>query len=218
MFGLPRQTLADWERAMDAAFALRVPHLSMYGLIVEERTPFWARRERGKLPLPTEDAEATMFARAIERATDAGYVHYEVSNYALPGCECRHNQVYWRNEAYFGFGAGAVGYRGGVRATNVRLPSRYIEAVSVTGTAFEDEERLDALATMGETMMVGLRLRRGVDLEWFAARFGVRAEAVFANEIARYTDMKLLETRDDFLRLTDRGLFFASDVMADFLQ
>ena len=134
---------------MDAAFALRVPHLSMYGLIVEEKTPFWARRERGKLPLPTEDAEATMFARAIEAATGAGYAHYEVSNYALPGYECRHNQIYWRNEEYFGFGAGAVGYRGGVRATNVRLPTRYIETVCATGDAFEDEERLNPEANDG---------------------------------------------------------------------
>ena len=218
MFGLPRQTLADWERALDAALGLRIPHLSLYGLIVEERTPFWARRERGKLPLPTEDTEATMFAQAIEAATGAGYAHYEVSNYALPGYECRHNQTYWRNEEYFGFGAGAVGYRNGVRTTNVRLPTRYIETVCATGTAFEDEERLNPEETMGETMMVGLRLRRGVDLKEFAARFGVRAEAFFADEIARYTSMGLLETHDCYLRLTDRGLFFASDVMADFLR
>jgi oxygen-independent coproporphyrinogen-3 oxidase len=105
MFALPRQTTDDWDRSLDAAFALDIPHLSMYALIVEEGTPFFARRARGKLPVAGEDTEAAMFARAIERARDAGYERYEVSNYARePRFRSRHNRIYWRNEPYFGFG------------------------------------------------------------------------------------------------------------------
>ena len=217
MFGLPRQTLADWDQSLEAAFALRLPHLSMYGLIVEEGTPFFARRERGKLPLPSEKSEASMFARAIERAQEAGYRRYEVSNYALPGYESRHNQIYWRNEEYFGFGAGAVSYLDGVRFSAERRPSGYIETVLARGTATVWEERLTPDETMGETMMVGLRLADGVDLDAFARRFGVRAEDRFAAAVAKSVDAGLLERTPTHLRLTERGLFLASDVMADFL-
>ncbi len=217
MFGLPRQTLADWDRSLDRAFALGVPHLSLYGLIVEEGTAFFARRERGKLPLPTEKAEAAMFARALERAPAEGYERYEISNYARPGFACRHNQIYWRNEEYFGFGAGAASYRGGARQMNERLPARYAETVKAAGTAFVSEERLSERETMGETMMLGLRLADGVDLAAFAERFHVRAEDVFANEIARLRASGLIEVQDERLRLTSRGLFLASDAMLVFL-
>lgn len=217
MFALPRQTMADWDRSLDAAFALDVPHLSMYALILEEGTPFWARRERGKLPLPGDDLEASMFARAIERATAAGYHRYEVSNYAHEGYESRHNQIYWRNEEYFGFGAGAVSYLDGARTTNEKSPTRYIETVSATGTAFAESERLTPEEAMGETLMVGLRMTEGISLDAFAARFGIRAEERFADVIARHRQSGLLEIVEGYLRLTPRGSFIAHEVMMDFL-
>lgn len=218
MFGLPRQTLADWERTLEAAIALGAPHLSMYGLTVEEGTPFWARRERGRLTLPGEGLQASMFARAMERAAAAGYVRYEISNHARPGYACRHNQIYWRNEEYFGFGAGAAGYRGGVRSVNERRPSRYIERVQAEGgPVFAESERLEARAAMGETAMLGLRLAEGLDLEAFAARFGVRAQDVFAREIARVVDRGWAVCAAGRLRLTERGVMLASEAMAEFV-
>lgn len=217
MFGLPRQTLADLDRSLDAAFAFDVPHLSIYGLIVEERTPFFARQERGKLPLPGESVETAMFARAMERAAPAGYRRYEISNYARPGFESRHNQIYWRNEPYFGFGAGAAGYIAGVRTMNERLPSRYADTMLSGGDPIIERETLSPADTMGETMMLGLRLADGVDLSRFAVRFGERAETRFAAAIARHVERGLLENTGTHLRLTVRGTFLASDVMADFL-
>lgn len=218
MFALPRQTMADWDRSIDAALALDIPHLSLYSLIVEEHTPFWARRERGKLPaLPSEKVEADMFARAISRMTAAGYRHYEVSNYARPGYESRHNQIYWRNEAYFGFGAGAVSYLEEVRSTNVRRPSHYIDTILRQGTATADEERLTPEETRGETIMVGLRMREGIDLTKFEERFGVRVEVTYGEVISKHVATGLLERTDTHLCLTEHGLFLANDVMADFL-
>lgn len=217
MFALPRQTMADWDRSLDEAFALDVPHLSMYALIVEEKTLFHARQQRGKLPLPSEAMEAAMFARAIERATAAGWRRYEVSNYARPGFESRHNRLYWRNEEYFGIGAGAASYLDGARTVNERLPSRYADSITAKGTAFDSEERLTPRETMGETMMLGLRMAGGVDLDAFAARFGVRAEAVYADEIARLTTGGFLEVADNHIRLTGRGLFVGNEVMLAFL-
>ena len=125
MFGLPRQTLADWDSTLAKALALGVEHLSMYGLMVEEGTAFWARRERGKLPLPEHDTEAAMFGLAQERAEAAGLVRYELSNYARPGFESRHNSLYWRNDPYFGFGAGAWSYLDGDRKST-RLNSSHV--------------------------------------------------------------------------------------------
>jgi len=217
MFGLPRQTLADWDRSLDAAFALDVPHISMYALIVEEKTVFWTKRERGQLPLPSEKVEAAMFSHAIERTAAAGYHRYEVSNYARPGFESRHNAIYWRNEDYFGMGAGAVSYRDGIRSMNERLPGRFADRIAATGSATIWDERLTTDETMGETIMVGLRMAAGIDLDAFARRFGVRAEERYAAEIARFHDLSMLEIVAGRLRLTERGLFLANDVMAAFL-
>ncbi len=217
MFGLPRQTLADFDRSLDAAFALDVPHLSIYGLIVEERTPFHARRERGKLPLPSETVETAMFARAMERTAGAGYRRYEISNYARPGYESLHNQIYWRNDAYFGFGAGAAAYLGGVRSLNEKHPIRYADAALSGAIPTVESESLTLEETMGETIMVGLRLADGVDLNRFAERFGVRAEEQFAGAVARQIAHGLLENTGTHLRLTESGVFLASEVMTEFV-
>ncbi len=217
MFALPRQTMADWDRSVDQAFALGLPHLSMYSLIVEEGTAFWARRERGRLPLPGEKMEAAMFARAMERAAAAGYRRYEISNYAYPGYECRHNRIYWRNEEYFGFGAGAASYLDGARTMNERLPGRFADRIQAGGTATVSEERLAPREAMGETMMLGLRLTEGVDLAAFRRRFGVGAEDVFGDEIARLTRDGLIERAHDQLRMTSRGLFVGNEVTLAFL-
>ena len=217
MFGLPRQTLADFDRSLTAAFALDVPHLSIYGLIVEEKTPFYARRERGKLPLPSENTEVAMFARAMERTRNAGYTRYEISNYAKPGHESRHNQIYWRNEPYFGFGAGAAAYLNGVRSRNENHPLRYADSALAGANPTAESETLTPAETMGETVMVGLRLADGIHKETFAARFGTTVDAAYAPIIARHTASGLLETTTTHLRLTERGVFLASEVMADFI-
>lgn len=217
MFGLPRQTIADVERSLDTAFALDVLHLSIYGLIVEERTPFYARRERGKLPLPTEGVEAAMFGRVMERTAQAGYTRYEISNYAKPGFESEHNQIYWRNEPYFGLGAGAAAYLGGARMANEKHPIRYVDLCLAGQVPTVESETLSNNDTMGETMMLGLRLADGVSLAVFATRFGVSIQERFADAVSRHIGRGLLEDTGTHLRLTERGVFFASDVMADFL-
>lgn len=218
MFGLPRQRVADFERALTAALELGVPHLSIYGLIVEEGTPFFARRERGKLPLPPESAEVAMFARALERTRAAGLERYEISNYARPGFACRHNQVYWHNEAYFGFGAGATGYLSGVRRMNLRRPSVYIEAALAGRSLVAEQEVLPEADLRGETMMLGLRLAEGLECGRFAQRFGVRPEQLWERELEELERRGLLTCTKTHVRLTEpEGLFLASEVMARFI-
>ena len=217
MFGLPRQTLADWEATLEKALSLNVPHLSMYGLMVEEGTAFWARRERGKLPLPEHDTEAAMFGHAQKRAEAAGLIRYELSNYARPGFESRHNSLYWRNDPYFGFGAGAWSYLDGIRARNVKRPPEYGLAVRESGWPIDEREELTQDEVMGETAMLALRTVAGLDLLSFAERFGVRPEDRFAEAIEKTVAQGLCELTSTSLRLTPRGTFLASDAMSEFV-
>ena len=218
MFGLPRQTLADWRRTLSHAFALDIPHLSIYGLILEENTPFWGRLQRGRMVLPGDVAQAAMLELAMDLSRDTGYDRYELSNYAKHGLESRHNRVYWRNDAYWGFGAGAVGYDNVDRTTNVMRPSRYIEAMlSGNPIAFEMTETPDLAGSIGETLMLGLRLPEGVVLADVSSRYGVDIRELFADELTSGVNAGLLEVADDVVRLTQHGTMFANDAMLLFI-
>ncbi len=218
MFGLPRQTLADWRRTLSHAFALDIPHLSIYGLILEEHTPFWGRLQRGRMVLPGDVAQAAMLELAMDLSRDAGYTRYELSNYAMNGLESRHNRVYWRNDTYWGFGAGAVGYNNVERTTNVMRPSRYIDAMlSGAPMTFEMSETPDLAGSIGETMMLGLRLPEGVTLTDVSARYGVDVRELYADELTSGIETGLLEVVDDVVRLTKHGTMFANDAMLLFI-
>jgi oxygen-independent coproporphyrinogen III oxidase len=217
MFGLPRQTRKSWEKTLTKALSLRLPHLSLYGLIVEEGTAFWARRERGRLSLPDHDSEAAMLALAHALTHEAGLERYEISNYATPGFQSRHNALYWRNDDYFGFGAGAWSYLDGLRARNTRKPPAYGAAVRELGWPIEESECLTPEESMGETVMLALRTVEGLDLEGFATRYGIRAEERFAAAIEKTVESGLCMLTPTHLTLTERGTFLASDAMAEFV-
>jgi oxygen-independent coproporphyrinogen III oxidase len=218
MFGLPRQTLKSWEKTLQKALSLKLPHLSLYGLMIEEGTAFAARQARGRLPLPGDDSEASMLARAHALTREAGLERYEISNYAASeGFQSQHNSLYWRNDDYFGFGAGAWSFLGGLRARNVKKPPEYALAVKEKGWPIEESERLTSEALMGETAMLALRTVAGLDLESFARRFGVRAEDHFAEAIEKTVALGLCTLTPTHLCLTERGTFMASDAMAEFV-
>ncbi len=231
MFALPRQTLGQWQSTLDEAFALQTDHISLYSLIVEEGTGFHTLYRKGRLPLPDEDTAAQMFQMAIDGARDAGLAQYEISNFARPGRESRHNIHYWRNEPYYGFGCGAVAYLDGARRTNVKSPVKYAEMMEAMphpqapSPAKEggmgltlDVEELSREDTMAETMMLGLRLtQEGVDCRRFASRFGVDPRELYACEVAKFGGRGLLEVAGDNLRLTPKGVFLANEVMMAFV-
>jgi oxygen-independent coproporphyrinogen-3 oxidase len=129
MCALPSQTMDQWRKTLDTALSLDLSHISMYSLIVEEGTPFAAKNKRGELNLPSDDEAADMFDLARSEAAQAGFLHYEISNYAKPDAQCRHNLHYWRDDCYYGFGAGAVSYQRDARETRIFSPARYCEAV-----------------------------------------------------------------------------------------
>lgn len=217
MFAIPGQTPVSWRETLGRAIELCPEHIAAYSLIVEPDTPFEAWERQGKLFRVGEDAEAEMYEAAIADLAAAGYEHYEVSSFALRGRRSRHNQVYWRNEPYLGFGPAATSYVGGVRATNTRSLPAYLERVGRGELPVETSETPAGALAMGETMMLGLRMLEGVESRLFTERFGVAPEEVYAGPIRRLTTDGLLRVADGRIALTHRGLLLASDVMAAFL-
>jgi oxygen-independent coproporphyrinogen III oxidase len=206
--------LAAWEASLHEAMTFIPTHISVYGLTIEERTPFYRRHQLGQLALPDEESQVAMFERADQLLTAAGYVHYEISNYALPGWRSRHNVHYWRHGEYLGFGAGAHAYLNGYRRENERLPWRYVQAIAASGSAADVPEFIDAERRVHEGLMVGLRLREGIDLKAFAHDYGVPLEIAYAAPIAELTRAGYLQVTNSHLRLSDRGRLVADAVLS----
>lgn len=234
MFGLPHQSLADWRDSLARTLDLEPDHISLYALSLEFGTPMHAWVGRGLLPGPDPDLAADMYTWACEVLEDAGFVHYEISNWARrrspsdggrSDAACRHNLQYWRNLPYLGFGAGAHGCAGGRRYANVRSPRAYIRRVS-QGIDFDypvspagvEQRRIPSAVEKNETMMLGLRLLdEGVDEAVFAARFGIGVREAFASPLARLERDGLIRREDGRVRLTERAYFIANQVFCMFV-
>lgn len=218
--GLSGQTLADWEGTLHAAAAMKPEHISAYGLSVEAGTPFASLAKRGELNLPDEEEAAAMFELTAEFLCRAGYEHYEISNFALPGCRSRHNQVYWQRKNYLGFGAGAHSFLNspdyGRRWENPAGLAEYAAAVSSKKPPGA-EPTLSIKEAMSEFMFLGLRLLEGIDKEDFAGQFGMKVEDAFPGVIASFTEKGVLAAEGTNLRLTARGLLLANVVMQEFV-
>jgi oxygen-independent coproporphyrinogen III oxidase len=214
MFGLPGQSLTAWEASLQETIAFAPTHVSVYGLTIEERTPFYRRQQLGKLALPDDETQAVMFERADQLLTATGYVHYEISNYALSGWRSGHNLHYWRHGEYLGFGAGAHAYLEGYRMENERLPGRYIQAVVEHGRAVHMSEYIDPERRLHEGLMVGLRLQEGIDLAAFLQDYGVPLETIYAAPIAELTRAGYLQVTAGHLRLSDAGRLVADAVLS----
>ena len=157
IFGVPGQSIADWHEDLRRALALEPDHVSTYGLTYEKGTPLWKERQRGAVKPLDEDAELDLYRIAIEALTAAGFEHYEISNFARPGRRCRHNETYWANEAYFGFGMGAARYVDGRRELNTRNLTAYIRRCLSGEPATMQSECLPPEERARETMAVQLR-------------------------------------------------------------
>ena len=218
MFALPGQTHRQWEETLRAALALRPEHFSCYSLIIEEGTPFGDAFHRGRLSLPGEDAEGDMYAWAIDTLTAAGYEHYEISNFALPGKRSVHNQIYWLNGEWLGLGPGAHGYWRGRRYANLPLPDAWGERLRAGETPYEWSRGVSRDEAMDDTMIFGLRLLEGVSIPEFVHRFGADPREVYREGIHRLEKLGLLEIGGERLRLTRQGLFVANHVFVEFLR
>ncbi|MEW8967368.1 radical SAM family heme chaperone HemW [Exiguobacterium alkaliphilum] len=214
MFGLPEQTLEQIERDLDLAFQLPIQHVSSYSLILEPHTVFAIQERKGKLRLPGEDIEVAMYLKVMETLERRGLKQYEISNYSLEGRESRHNQVYWRNEEYYGFGAGAHSYLNGERRANIAPIPHYIKA---EGLPVRSTTPLETVEKMEEEFFLGLRMRSGVAFETFEAKYDQSMEAVFGHVLADLEAKRLIERTDTHVRLTESGLPLANEAFAAFI-
>lgn len=218
IFCLPGQTLAEWQADVDQAIALQPEHLSLYNLTIEEATEFGRRHRAGLLSLPDEELSADMYEWVLARLPAAGFDRYEVSNFARPGEECRHNQIYWQCEPYLGFGVGAASYLEGTRWTHTGSMARYLETAGrPEGPERREEERLGGRAACGEAIMLGLRTREGADLPALGRRFGVDPQAEFGQALRDLAAEGLLVRENGRIRLTERGTMVANAVCRSFL-
>jgi len=202
IFGANGETLASWRRTLEETIALAPEHVSAYALTIEPATPLGRAVQDGRTPAPDGDVQADMFELACDRLCAAGYEHYEVSNWALPGRECRHNLGYWERRPYLGLGAGAHSWRDGRRWWNVRPPEQYLQTVESEAKPIGGDELLDDDASRLESVFLGLRTSAGVS-----------ATDVDPDRAAPFLDEGLLDERDGRLILTERGLFLANDVV-----
>ena len=217
IFGIPGQTLSDWQETLAQAAALYPEHIAAYGLQLEEGTTLAQGVGRGEICACPEDLELMMYRHAVEYLDNCGYKHYEISNFARPGRECAHNLVYWLNNLYLGLGPAAHSFIGGERFSNVPALDRYSEQLSGGEYPVEARERLTVEDEMAETMFLGLRLTAGVDLNLFHRRFGRRAEDVYRREIEGILKNGLVEINGGFLRLSSKGLPLANVVFREFV-
>ena len=226
MFGLPQQAPETWRNTLQTAIELQTEHLSLYSLTVEPDTALAAWVARGQVSAPDPDLAADLYEAAQELLGRAGFQQYEISNWArgplgddlLPRFAARHNVVYWRNEAYLGFGPGAHGWFGGVRRAVVRDVGAYIRCVEAGEPYWSMEEPIPPELEMGETMMLGLRLTTaGVDRAAFRQRFGVDVAEVYPDQISSLLAAELIEMTPERVRLTPRALLIGNEVFAAFL-
>jgi oxygen-independent coproporphyrinogen-3 oxidase len=213
IFGVPGQTEAEWRADLAQALALGPDHVSTYGLTYEKGTALWKARQRGGVRPLGEEEELALYAAAIDTLEAAGFEHYEISSFARPGRRCRHNQVYWANEAYFGFGMGAARYVHGRRELNTRDLRAYVRrALSGEPTAFQSEV-LPPEERARETMALGLRRAEGIDRAAFRAQTGYDLDVVAGDALPPLVEQGLL--RDDGARvcLTRRGKYVADAVI-----
>jgi oxygen-independent coproporphyrinogen-3 oxidase len=218
IFGVPGSTLDDWQRDLEIAIAFGPKHLSCYGLVYEKGTMLWNQWRRGEVQPLDEDLERAMYETTIERLSAAGLLMYEISNFAAPGHESRHNLVYWANEAYFGFGLGAARYLRGVRAVNTRDLSGYLRRVEAGESATGPCEELSAEARARETAILMLRRTvRGIDRNEFRHQTGFEIDRLAGSAIERFQAEGYLEDHGDRLRLSREGVFVADRIFCGFL-
>lgn len=235
MYGFPNETISDWQHDIDAALALDVEHLSAYCLTIEEGTPLYEQMQRetlsdspclggehdaartspiqGRKEGSAEELERQMYEMLIDELTDAGYEHYEISNFARPGYRSRHNSSYWHDVPYIGIGAAAHSYNGSCRQWNVADIHQYIDAIE-RGEIPCEQEALDADTHYNDRITVALRTNEGLDLTTLSSRH----RSYCLNEAEPFLDNGLLCLSDNHLILTRKGLFVSDYVMSSLVM
>ena len=216
MYGLPGETLETWEQDLQQAVDLRPEHISAYHLIYEEGTTLWNLREQNKVEEAEEELSLTLFKTLIERLTKAGYQHYEISNFCLPGLHSRHNSSYWTGKKYLGCGPSAHSFDGISRQWNVSSLEKYLEGIRSNQLDFELED-LDLYTRYNDFVITSIRTCWGMPLAQLRTTYGETLYNYCLRMAKPHIEQGVLEIKEDTLKLTPQGIFISDGIMSDLL-
>jgi oxygen-independent coproporphyrinogen-3 oxidase len=216
IYGLPGQTPARWEKNLAEALLPAVPHLSAYHLTYEEGTPLYRLKEEGRIQPVDEEVSVTLFDMLIDTLTESGYQHYEISNFAKPGCQSVHNSSYWTGKKYLGIGPSAHSYNGESRQWNISSLVHYIEGIRRSLPEIESET-LNNHNKYNDYILTGLRTCRGLSLSFILSAFGKEKYSYCLGQAMRFIHSGLLEKEEDRLFFSRPGLFVSDSVISDLL-
>ena len=219
IFGVQNSNMASWQHNLEEAVGLKIPHLSVYSLTVEEKTALAYQVKTGISRLPQDEHYAKQFMLAHEMLTEAGYMHYELSNYCLPGYYSRHNSSYWDQRPYLGLGPSAHSFDGEMRLWNVANNSRYLDLLQGGKLAIEDQEKLSSKDRYHEYLMTHLRKEAGIDLEHIEQFFFFPGWMNhFQNQIADLIEKDQVKAEGSALKLTPKGWLLSDQIIGDFFM
>ena len=216
IYGLPGQTLEEWQENLNDAIHLEIPHISAYHLIYEEGTALYKLMEAGKVAPIEEELSVTLFSTLINRLAEAGYLHYEISNFARPGYFSQHNSSYWTGKKYIGIGPSAHSYDGESRQWNISSLPHYLEGIR-TGIPNIEIEKLDINTKYNDFIITGLRTMWGIRTSDIREQFGEEKQAYLERQAATYLHQGLLIYENDTLTLSKEGIFISDGIMSDLL-
>lgn len=217
IYAVPQQSRQAWQRTLEQSIRLPLTHVSCYSLTIESGTPFGKRAERGTLLPVCDDAQADQMQDAHDILQAAGILRYEISNYARPGFESKHNRNYWQGGDYLAVGCGAHGHLNGLRWWNERDAAKYTELIQAQNSARTGEELLTPRQRLDEVVMLGLRTREGFSLEEVAKRLGINVRSALGEPLQRLTAQNWLEEKEGCIRLSARGMPVADAVALQLL-
>ncbi|UOQ86056.1 radical SAM family heme chaperone HemW [Gracilibacillus salinarum] len=217
MYSLPNQSVEGFNQTLQEALQFHLPHYSAYSLQIEPKTIFYQRYMKGKLSKPPEEIEADMYALLRSEMRANGIHQYEISNFAKPGFESQHNLVYWNNQYYFGFGAGAHGYLPGERIINIRPFPKYVEAANNTGKPVLHIEHIGRKEQIEEEMFLGLRKSEGVSIDAFEQKYQIPLNDLYGEELRTLKQKGWIDITSSFVKLTEEGKPFGNEVFQSFL-
>ncbi|TDM13095.1 radical SAM family heme chaperone HemW [Macrococcus lamae] len=217
MYHLPTQTLEQVKIDIEKALSLDIDHISCYSLILEPKTQFYNQYRKGMLQLPDETLAAEMYEYIMSRLAQSDFSQYEISNFAKPDHESRHNKVYWQNSEYYGAGAGSHGYINGIRYYNIVPVPHYIKSMQTTGQAVKEEHHVTCEESMEEFMFLGLRMNSGISKVEFEERYGAALDEVFKNVLEELLDRHLIIEENNMISLTSTGRMIGNYVFEKFL-
>ncbi len=218
MLGLPGQSARQWRTNLETAVGLSPSHLSIYMLELDPKVPLYAMAREGRIQMPEEDAVADWYLQAIDFLESCGYGQYEISNFALPGCECRHNVKYWRREPVLAFGVAGHSYDGSARYANVASLAAYLEKVETGQSTVDWREPVTDERSLEETIILGLRMNHGLDWSRVCKDLVPARLANCEASLREMSELGLLEWEGATVRLTRRGMLLSNEVFQRFIR